>query len=132
MILSRLKDVCGTSREVRTPNWISRRLLLASDGMGFSLHDTIILPGTETRMWYKHHLEAVYCIEGEGQIRDESSGNVHCIEPGIVYALDRHDRHVLTAFTQMRMVCVFNPPVTGQETHDSEGAYQPASNGRSS
>ena len=23
----------------------------------------------------------------------------------------------------MRMVCVFNPPVTGRETHDADGSY---------
>ena len=45
------------------------------------------------------------------------------IEAGTVYALDKHDKHVLHAETAMRMVCVFNPPVTGRETHDADGAY---------
>jgi hypothetical protein len=25
----------------------------------------------------------------------------------------------------MRMICVFHPPVTGDETHDASGAYAP-------
>jgi L-ectoine synthase len=25
--------------------------------------------------------------------------------------------------THMRMVCVFNPPITGKEVHDETGAY---------
>jgi L-ectoine synthase len=55
-----------------------------------------------------------------------SDGRVWPIEAGTVYALDQHDEHVLYADTEMRMVCVFNPPVTGSETHGPDGAY-PAS-----
>jgi uncharacterized cupin superfamily protein len=78
--------------------------------MGFSLHDTVIRPGTETVMCYRHHLEAVYCIEGEGEVQLLPDGPVHRIRAGTVYALDRHERHVLRAKRRMRMVCVFNPP----------------------
>jgi hypothetical protein len=40
---------------------------------------------------------------------------------------DQHDKHILRANkgVQMRMVCVFNPPVTGREIHDIDGAYAP-------
>lgn len=128
MIVRRLQDVLGGDREVDTPNWVSRRLLLAGDGMGFSLHDTIIRAGTSTRMEYRNHLEAVYCIEGHGSILETATGVRHPIEAGTVYALDRHDEHVLEAApdTHMRMVCVFNPPVTGHEVHDETGAYPAA------
>ncbi|PTQ56803.1 MAG: L-ectoine synthase [Candidatus Carbobacillus altaicus] len=74
-------------------------------------------------MWYKHHYEAVYCIEGEGEIEDLKTGEVHAIQPGTLYVLDQHDPHVLRAKNDMRLVCVFNPPLTGQEIHDAEGAY---------
>jgi len=128
MIIRRLEEVSeGNERFVNTSNWFSRRLLLKKDGMGFSLHDTVIRPGTETRMWYQNHLEAVYCVEGEGEIEETANGQAHPIRPGTVYALDQNDRHILRARTQMRMVCVFNPPVTGQEVHDENGAYPPAS-----
>ena len=123
MIVRTLDDVVGTDHHVFASTWSSRRLLLAADGMGFSLHDTIIEAGSETRMWYRHHLEAVYCIEGEGSVENVATGTVHEIAPGTMYALDDHDRHVLRARTQMRMVCVFNPPCTGQETHDEHGTY---------
>lgn len=128
MIVRRIGDITGTEREVDTPNWVSRRLLLAGDGMGFSLHDTIIRAGTSTRMEYRNHLEAVYCIEGRGSILDVARGVRHAITAGTVYALDRHDEHVLEAApdTHMRMVCVFNPPVTGNEVHDETGAYPAA------
>ncbi|NIQ05894.1 MAG: L-ectoine synthase, partial [Candidatus Korarchaeota archaeon] len=58
------------------------------DGMGFSLHETIIKAGTETHMWYKNHLEAVYCVEGLGEIEDKKTGKIHKITPGVMYALD--------------------------------------------
>lgn len=123
MIVKNLKDIIGTDREVSSTNWSSRRLLLKSDGMGFSVHDTRIHPGTETPMWYKHHVEAVYCIEGEGEIETTSDGKVYPIVPGTIYALDKNDKHVLRAHSAMRMICVFNPPLNGAEVHDDEGAY---------
>jgi L-ectoine synthase len=123
MIVRSVKDVEGTDRDVLTPNWVSRRLLLKQDGMGFSLHETTVFPGTETCIWYKHHLEAVFCIEGEGEVHALSDGRAYRIEPGVVYALDQHDKHYLRARTRMRLVCVFSPPLTGREVHDEEGTY---------
>ncbi|HSM12487.1 MAG TPA: ectoine synthase [Thermoanaerobaculia bacterium] len=129
MIVKHLDDLLSTEREVDTPNWTSRRLLLADEKMGFSLHDTVIRAGTETPMCYRHHLEAVYCIEGEGEVESTADGEVHPLRPGSLYALDRHDEHVLRARSTMRMICVFNPPLTGREVHDETGAYPPAREG---
>lgn len=110
-------------RHVSARNWTSRRLLLAGDRMGFSLHDTIIKAGTETRMHYRNHLEAVYCVAGRGSIEVLATGEVFPIEDGTVYALDKHDEHILRADVELRLVCVFNPPVVGTEVHDASGAY---------
>lgn len=74
MIVRELSDIVGSEHDVASETWRSRRLLLSADGVGFSLHDTIIYGGTETKMWYKHHYEAVYCIEGEGEIEDLKTG----------------------------------------------------------
>ena len=123
MIVRSLKDIEGTPREVSAENWMSRRLLLRDDNMGFSLHDTIIRAGTSTEMHYTNHLEAVYCIQGNGTVTALDSGEEFAIEAGMVYALDKNDRHVLKAQTTMRMVCVFNPPLVGQESHDESGSY---------
>jgi len=87
------------------------------------MHETILHAGTETPMWYRNHVEAVYCVEGEGEIVERDTGKVHAIRPGTLYALDQHDRHILRAKTRFRMVCVFNPPVHGPETHDADGSY---------
>lgn len=123
MIVRRLEDAIGTERDVAFPSWRSRRLLLKDDGVGFSLHDTIIEAQTEINMWYKHHIEAVYCIEGEGEVELVDSGEVYTIKAGTVYVLNGHERHRLRARTDMRVVCVFNPPCVGTERHDADGAF---------
>ena len=123
MIVRSLEQIEGTERDVEAETWRSRRLLLADDGQRFSLHDTIIKEATTTEMWYQHHIEAVYCIEGRGTLVDRETGQEHALAPGTMYLLDRHDRHTVHAETQLRMVCVFDPPVTGREVHDESGAY---------
>lgn len=123
MIVRRLDDVRAAGNEVSGPTWTSRRLLLAEDGCNFSLHDTTLGAGTDTKMWYRNHVEAVYCIGGEGWIDDHETGERHPIAPGTLYVLDKHDRHTLHAETELRMVCVFDPALVGGETHDADGAY---------
>jgi L-ectoine synthase len=123
MIVRSLADIVGTDRDVHADTWTSRRLLLASDGCSFSLHDTIIRAGTVTDMWYRNHLEAVYCIEGTGTLVDRDAGVTYDLAPGTMYVLDDNERHTVTATTDLRMVCVFDPPVTGREVHDADGAY---------
>jgi L-ectoine synthase len=110
-------------REIKAKTWTSRRLLLADDKLGFSLHDTILHAGTETHMCYRNHIEAVYCVAGKGSIEVVATKEVFPIEDGTVYALDKHDEHILRAETQLRMVCVFNPALVGTEVHDETGAY---------
>lgn len=123
MIVRALADIVGTPRDVSAPTWRSRRLILADDRVGFSLHDTLIHAGTETTMWYRNHVEAVYCIEGTGTLTDSATGTSHEVAAGSMYLLDRHDHHTLRARTDMRMICVFTPACTGAEVHDEEGAY---------
>ncbi|MBO6544341.1 MAG: ectoine synthase [Alphaproteobacteria bacterium] len=123
MIIRDLQEANQTERRVSSRGWDSVRLLLKEDGMGFSFHITTIHEGAELDMHYKNHFESVYCISGEGSIEDLATGEVHEIRPGIMYALNLHDHHILRATKEMTMACTFNPPVTGQEVHDESGAY---------
>ncbi|PKL68706.1 MAG: L-ectoine synthase [Methanobacteriales archaeon HGW-Methanobacteriales-1] len=126
MIVRDIEDIKNSSREVfaENGNWVSRRLILQEDNMGFSFHETVIYPNTETLIWYKNHLEAVYCIEGEGEIETTKDGTIYPIKPGTMYALDKNDRHYLRAFDKdLRLVCVFNPALLGDEIHDKDGSY---------
>lgn len=125
MIVRDLNTARTSDRLVTTRGWDSTRLLLAEDGMGFSFHITRLFAGTTHEFEYKHHFESVYCVSGEGSIRDVATGEVHPIRPGVMYALDKHDRHCLSARTEMVMACCFNPPVTGQEVHRADGSYAP-------
>jgi L-ectoine synthase len=123
MIIRDLNEAVSTRRRVVTEGWESTRLLLKDDAMGFSFHITTIYAGAELPMHYQNHLEAVYCISGEGSVEDLATGEIHPIKPGVLYALDKHDRHVLRGKTEMVMACAFNPPLNGREVHDASGAY---------
>lgn len=125
MLVRTIAEIIGTDRDVRAANnnWVSRRLLLKGDQMGFSFHETTIFAGTETLIWYKNHLEAVFCIEGKGEVETTDDGRIYPITSGTMYALDKNDRHYLRAFEDMRLVCVFNPALVGSEDHQEDGAY---------
>lgn len=123
MIVRNYHALKDSERRVDSDGWTSVRLLLKDDGLGFSFHITTIHAGAELDMHYRNHIESVYCIAGEGSIEDMETGETHIIKPGVVYALDKHDRHILRARSEMTMACVFNPPVTGREVHDETGAY---------
>lgn len=131
MIVRRLEEIIGSDREVHAENgnWTSRRFVLDNDSAGFSFHDTLIKAGTETHIWYKHHVEAVYCVAGNGEIEDIKTGEIHSIKNGTLYLLNDYDEHLLRGGSEdMRLVCAFNPPVTGDEMHDEDGAYTPHPN----
>ncbi|MGH8221828.1 MAG: ectoine synthase [Woeseiaceae bacterium] len=123
MIVRDFNEVKHTGRRIDSDGWNSVRLLLKDDAMGFSFHITTIYAGAELPMHYRHHLESVYCVAGFGSVEDRATGERHAIRPGVMYALDRNDRHVLRADTEMTMACVFNPPLNGREVHDEAGAY---------
>jgi L-ectoine synthase len=125
MIVRSLSDVIGTERDVTGEGWRSRRLLLRDDGMGFSLHDTTVHAGAQLAMEYTNHLEACYVLEGEAEIEDLAGGVRHALLPGTVYALNQHDRHILRVSADLRLVCVFNPPLAGTERHVG-GGYEPS------
>jgi L-ectoine synthase len=126
MIIRTLKEVRRSERNVKSAGWESARLLLQEDGMGFSFHLTTLRAGSELKMHYKNHLEAVMVLKGTGTIEDLGTGETHELRPGVLYALNENDRHVVRPETDILTACVFNPPVTGSEVHDETGAYPAA------
>ncbi|WP_293268236.1 ectoine synthase [Neptunomonas sp.] len=126
MIVRDLVSAEQSNRRIVSPdgNWESTRMLLKDDNMGFSFHITTIYINADFQMHYQNHLESVYCISGEGEVETLADGKVHPIKPGTLYILDKHDKHVLRAFEEMKMACVFNPPLSGKEVHNAEGAYE--------
>lgn len=126
MIVRSLAQLSGTERDVRGEGWRSRRLLRRDDGVRFSLHLTEIDAGTELELEYANHFEANYCIAGTGEVVEVASGTTHQLEPGVMYTLDQHDRHILRTTSPMTLLCVFWPALVGNEHHDARGGYPPA------
>lgn len=124
MIVRQLQTAEKTERRIVSKTWESTRLLLKDDNMGFSFHVTTIYAKTETPMHYKNHLESVFCMSGKGSVECCADGTIHPITPGTIYILDKNDKHILRAETEMKMACVFNPPLNGKEVHNADGAYE--------
>jgi L-ectoine synthase len=96
--------------EVPSVDWgngLSRRFLVASDGVGYSITDTIVNAGTKSHLEYRNHLETCYCIGGSGEVIDES-GQSFPLVPGTLVAAPHEDLH---------LVCVFSPALVGDERH---------------
>lgn len=126
MIVRQLQDAQKTDRRIVSPdgNWESTRLLLKTDNMGFSFHITTIYKDADFRLHYQNHLESVYCISGRGEVESLEDGTKYPITPGMLYNLDQNDRHMLRAFEEMQLACVFNPPLNGTEVHNAAGSYE--------
>ncbi|HET9879746.1 MAG TPA: ectoine synthase [Candidatus Limnocylindria bacterium] len=124
MIVRSIDTVAGTDLDVAGEGWRAVRLLVRDDGLGFSLSETTVEAGAELDLWYKHHQEACFVIEGEAELTERDTGVVHRLGPGSLYAPE-HDRHHVSVRSPLRLVCVFNPALTGHETHDADGSYLP-------
>lgn len=118
MIVKTMKEIVGSECDISWGNGQSRRFLLEKDGMGFSLTNTLVKAGTESLLQYKNHVEACYCIQGDGEI-ELMNGEVYPIEVGTMYAPNAHDKHYLRGGTSdMHLICVFLPALTGKEAHN--------------
>ena len=82
MIVRTVDEVAGTERDVRGDGWRATRLFVRDHGLGFSLSETTVDAGREMQLWYKHHQEACFVIEGEAEITERDTGAVHRIGPG--------------------------------------------------
>ena len=124
MIVKQLENILGTKDHVKGDAFESRRVLLAADGLGYSLHDTVVREGSEQYLHYKNHVESNYCIAGEGEVENVATGEVCPLRPGSLYTLDRHEAHILRATKgELRFICIFTPALTGAEVHDADGSY---------
>ena len=120
MIIRTLDEVIGTERDVAGEGWRSRRLLLKRDAMGFSLHDTVVEAGWEKEMEYANHLEACYLLQGEAEITDLASGQQYQLGPGRSTP-SRTTTAIGCSEDELRLVCVFNPALSGPEVHVDGG-----------
>lgn len=111
--------------EDKIVNWgngISYRYLTKSDNLPFSITKTIVYKNTSSKLQYINHIEACFCIKGRGWI--ETKNSKFEIVPNTIYIPEK-DEHILSAEDEdMVLVCVFTPPLKGDEKHAlSEGGY---------
>jgi L-ectoine synthase len=118
MIIRNVADLIGTGRDVHGDGWKSRRLILADDDVGYSLHETTLDAGIELRFEYRSHRETVYCVEGSGSVEDLGIGRRVALVPGAMYSAGIGEPHVVRTTSQMRLLCVFTPALTGTEEAD--------------
>ncbi len=102
------------------------RFLTKLDGMGFSVSDVRCSAGLDEVLWYKHHWEANYVVEGSGTLEELSSGQVWQLKPGDVYTVGPKDRHRVRVEQDLQAVSIFNPPLTGTEGYDRDGSFEPS------
>lgn len=116
------------NRKVDFHAGVSNRILLEKDGVGYSMTKTVIQPSAgKVFQHYKNHLESCYCVSGRGTLTNASTGEEHEIVPDVTYVLDKHDPHYFEAHEETVLICVFNPPLQGAETHQEDGSYPSAS-----
>ena len=60
---------------MRGEHWRAQRLLVRDDGLGFSLSETTVEAGAEMNLWYKHHQEACFVIDGEAELTERDTGS---------------------------------------------------------
>lgn len=101
----------------------SYRYLVDSDNMGYTITRTELPVGSKKIWHYKNHLESCLCIKGSGKLIDKETEEVYNIEVGTLYAPE-HDRHKLIVHEKMVLICVFNPPLKGNEVHKKDGSYE--------
>ena len=128
MIVRRLDELrnTGAADKVAGGTVDVVRYLLAADGAGFSVSDVLAPAGLANTLQYKNHVEANLVLEGEGTVEDLATGEVHALAPGTLYVVYPTDRHVVRSTTDIRFISIFNPPLIGGETHDSDGSYPAA------
>lgn len=103
--------------------FVSNRIILESDNMGYGMTKTVV-PVGERQFWhYKNHLESCYCISGKGLLTNQRTGECWTIGPDTTYVLDHNDPHYFKALEEVTLICVFNPPLNGQEVHQEDGSY---------
>jgi L-ectoine synthase len=118
MLYRTVEALVGTEREAVGDGWRSRRFILAEDGFPFSVHETTVESGTVLHLKYRKHSETVYCVTGEAEVDDLGSGQVLPIRPGTLYSARIGDDHVLRILRTTRFICIFEPPLHGQEEAD--------------
>jgi L-ectoine synthase len=83
VIIRSVEEILGTARDVSGQGWRSRRLILAEDGIDYSVHETTLEAGQGCNSGTAATGRR-YCVSGSGTIEDVASGRVVTLEPGVL------------------------------------------------
>jgi L-ectoine synthase len=128
LTVKRLDELRAAGREMAVAGGSARsiRVLLQEDRLGFTLCDVRMAAGNRNELWYKHHWEANFILEGSGMVSDLNTGESWPLEAGTVYIVGPNDQHSVEAVSDLHLISIFNPPLRGEEQHDKEGALPPS------
>ncbi len=113
----------GNVHEVAYGKMDTVRLLLAKDQAGVSVSDVTVTQPMDVVLQYKNHIEANIFLAGGGTVENLSTGELHEVHAGVTYVVFPDDRHRVKLSPGTRLICVFNPPLKGNENHNEEGGY---------
>ncbi len=103
-------------RDVRHANYRTTRLLLAEDALSVGLTDVTLEPGIEDLYGYPDRTEIAYCISGRAVVVDISTGQRKDVTGGTLWVAPPGSRFTFCASEPTRLICVFDPPLVGDET----------------
>jgi L-ectoine synthase len=128
MFVKRADEMRAAGKELVVANGRARtiRMLTQADDVGFGFSDVNLSAGAEAVLWYKHHWEANYVLDGTGEVIDLTNGVSRTLEPGLAYQVGPKDRHRLRATTDLHLISIFCPAPRGDEQHDAEGTLPPS------
>lgn len=87
MLVINSNELKESNRQVNCPNggFISLRILLEEDKMGYTMTRTLIPKNDKPQFWhYKNHLETCFCIKGRGVLTNTLTNKEFIIVPGVV------------------------------------------------
>jgi L-ectoine synthase len=116
MLIRRKSELLNTGRHVKNHAYETVRFLLESDGAGLTITDITLEPDIEELYGYDERLEIAYCLSGRAQLQELGKEEWHAIEPGTLWLARAGEHFRFKAFEPTRLICVFSPAFTGQET----------------
>ncbi|MEE9248742.1 MAG: ectoine synthase [Dehalococcoidia bacterium] len=129
MFVRKTDDIRGTEKELTLKreggSLRSARILTKEDGCGFSISDILVEGSWSIDLHYKNHVEMNFIVTGHGEVRDLSNGESWALSPGTLYVVGPKDRHSLSTQGYVHLISIFNPAITGTESHDADGAFEP-------
>ena len=99
--------------------------LTREDRCGFSISDYSIKGPWNQDLQYKNHMEINFIVAGQVEILDLTGDKSWQITAGMIYIVGPKDRHRFSSPSDIHLISIFNPAISGTEKHDADGAFEP-------